>query len=103
MTLCIKTDLTKLFILNELLSHTLPVDFNAYGLEIGHLNHAVGGLLNNSFLDFKSLSFSVDIVFKFVSGDYWYSKYKSYLFHDTPSQNLILLITNVSSLEIFAC
>ena len=100
MTLCIKTDLTKLFILNELLSHTLPLDFNAYGLEIGHLNHAVGGLLNNSFLDFKSLGFSVDIVFKFVFGDYWY---KSYLFYDTPSQNLILLITNVSSLEIFAC
>ena len=57
MTLCIKTDLTKLFILNELLSHTLPLDFNAYGLEIGHLNHAVGGLLNNSFLDFKSFGF----------------------------------------------
>ena len=77
------------------------LDFNAYGLEIGHLYHAVGGLLNNSFLDFKSRGCSENLVFKFVSCDYWLNKKN--ICHDTPSLNLIALITNISSMKIFAC
>ena len=69
LTLCIilKTDLTTYYILDEMHLHIhFELDFNAYGLEIGHLYHAVGGLLNNSFLGFKILGCSVNLVFQFV-------------------------------------